>query len=308
MKNRYNYVNEYYKNKFGERVLKICVDGGFTCPNRDGTCGKGGCIFCSERGSGDLIDKNPSIREQVLSGLNYKDNQAHKAEKFIVYFQNFTNTYDSVENLKKKYDEALCDERIIGIDIATRPDCIDEEKAKLIKSYTNKYYVSVELGLQTANDKTAKLINRGYDRNVFSKAVETLRKYNIDVIVHIMLGLPNESFEDVKETVKFINEHDVQGIKIHSTYIVKNTKLNEMFDNKKFIPISFEDYMEQLLYVITHINENFVIHRYTGDPPKKNFVSPEWQLHKKKVMNTLNNVMEKQNLKQGIYYKNKQQN
>ena len=306
MEQNYNYVNEYYKNKFGERVLKICVDGGFTCPNRDGTCGVGGCIFCSERGSGDLISKKQSIREQVLDGLKYKDDQTHKAEKFIVYFQNFTNTYDTVENLKKKYDEALCDERIVGLDIATRPDCIDEEKVKLIKTYADKYYVSVELGLQTANDGTAKLINRGYNKEVFAEAVKLLRKYNIDVIVHIMLGLPNETFDDVKETVNFINQFDIQGIKIHSTYIVKNTKLNEMFLNKKFTPISFEDYMEQLIYVITHISEKFVIHRYTGDPPKENFVSPEWQLHKKKVMNTLNNTMKKQNLKQGMYYQNNQ--
>jgi radical SAM protein (TIGR01212 family) len=304
MKNRYNYVNEYYKNKFGERVLKICVDGGFTCPNRDGTCGLGGCIFCSEMGSGDLISKNQSIKDQVLDGLNYKDNQAHKAKKFIVYFQNFTNTYDSVENLKKKYDEALCDDRIIGLDIATRPDCIDEEKVKLIKSYADKYYVSVELGLQTANDQTAKIINRGYNKSTFTEAVELLRKYNIDVIAHIMLGLPNESFDDIKDTVDFINQHDVQGIKIHSTYIVKNTKLNEMFVNKEFNPISFEDYMEQLLYVITHIDKNIVIHRYTSDPPKENFVAPEWQLHKKKVMNTLNNTMKNQNLYQGMYYQN----
>ena len=306
MEQNYNYVNEYYKNKFGERVLKICVDGGFTCPNRDGTCGVGGCIFCSERGSGDLISKKQSIREQVLDGLNYKDDQAHKAEKFIVYFQNFTNTYDTVENLKKKYDEALCDDRIIGLDIATRPDCIDEEKVKLIKSYADKYYVSVELGLQTANDETARLINRGYNKEVFAEAVKLLRKYNIDVIVHIMLGLPNETFDDVKETVNFINQFDIQGIKIHSTYIVKNTKLNEMFLNEEFTPISFEDYMEQLIYIITHISEKLVIYRYTGDPPKENFVSPEWQLHKKKVMNTLNNTMKNQNLKQGMYYQNNQ--
>jgi radical SAM protein (TIGR01212 family) len=306
MEQNYNYVNEYYKNKFGERVLKICVDGGFTCPNRDGTCGVGGCIFCSERGSGDLISKKQSIREQVLDGLKYKDDQTHKAEKFIVYFQNFTNTYDTVDNLKKKYDEALCDERIVGLDIATRPDCMDEEKVKLIKTYADKYYVSVELGLQTANDNTAKLINRGYDKNVFAEAVKLLRKYNIDVIVHIMLGLPNETFDDVKETVNFINQFDIQGIKIHSTYIVKNTKLNEMFLNKKFTPISFEDYMEQLIYVITNISEKLVIYRYTGDPPKENFVSPEWQLHKKKVMNTLNNTMKNQKLKQGMYYQNNQ--
>jgi len=188
MEERYNHLNTFLKNKFGERTLKICIDGGFTCPNRDGTFGTGGCIFCSEKGSGDHIKKAPSISSQVKNYFNsYK---ATRSNKFIAYFQNFTNTYDSIENLKTKYDEALIDNRIVALAIATRPDCITEDIAKLIKNYSDKYYVWVELGLQTSNDETGNLINRCYTSKQFTNAVEILNKYNIDVVTHIMVGLP----------------------------------------------------------------------------------------------------------------------
>ena len=192
---RYNKLNNYLKNKFGERTLKICIDGGFTCPNRDGTVGKGGCIFCSERGSGDHINMGNTIREQVEK--YFKSYKSERANKFIVYFQNYTNTYDTLENLKLKYDSALIDERIVGLEIATRPDCINEDIVKLLKTYTKKYYVCVELGLQTSNDETGKLLNRGYTSKQFKDAVKLLNKYEIDVVAHIMVGLPNESKDDI---------------------------------------------------------------------------------------------------------------
>ena len=192
MEKRYKKLNEYYKEKFGERTLKICVDGGFTCPNRDGKCGTGGCIFCSEKGSGELIKQsNESITKQVKDYLN--SYRAKRANKFIVYFQNFSNTYDTLENLKKKYDSSLIDDRIVGLSIATRPDCINEEIVKLIKSYSDKYYVCVELGLQTASDEIGRIINRGYTTKQFIEAVKLLNKYEIDVITHIMCGLPGEN-------------------------------------------------------------------------------------------------------------------
>ena len=230
MEKRYNKLNEYYKEKFGERTLKICVDGGFTCPNRDGTCGVGGCIFCSEKGSGELIKQsNESISKQVKDYLN--SYRAKRANKFIVYFQNFSNTYDTLENLKNKYDSALIDDRIVGLSIATRPDCINEEIAKIIKSYSNRYYVCVELGLQTASEEIGKIINRGYTTNQFVEAVKILNKHEIDVIAHIMCGLPGEDRDgknvpiQIKDTVDLINSFNIHGIKIHSTYVVKNTKL-----------------------------------------------------------------------------------
>ena len=299
---RYNHLNEYLKNKFGERTLKICVDGGFTCPNRDGKIGTGGCIFCSERGSGDHMDSTLSIKKQVEE--YFKSYKVERANKFIVYFQNYTNTYDSIENLKKKYDAALIDDRIVGIAIATRPDCINEEIAQLIKSYSNKYYVWVELGLQTSNDNIGKIINRGYNTRQFSRAVDILNKYNIDVVAYIMVGLPNETKNDIKNTVKFINNSKIAGIKIHSTYIVKNTILENMYLNGEYTPITLEYYLDCLTYIITHINSNIVIHRISGDAPKDLLIAPEWNLHKKWILNGFEKILNNENLFQGKYYSN----
>ena len=300
MNERYKHLNTYLKEKFGERTLKICIDGGFTCPNRDGKCGVGGCIFCSERGSGEHISNLLTISEQVKKHLS--SYRGERANKFIAYFQNFTNTYDTLENLKAKYDSALIDNRIVGISIATRPDCINPEIVKLLKSYTDKYYVSVELGLQTSNDYTAKSINRGYLSKDFTKAVEMLKNNNIDVITHIMIGLPNETFDDLKETVKFINKHNIQGLKIHSTYVVKNTKLEELYKNGTYIPVSLEYYLNSLTYVITHISPNIIIHRISGDAPKDLLVAPSWNLHKKWILNGFEKILKENNLWQGMYY------
>jgi len=297
---RYRHLNEYLKSKFGERTLKICIDGGFSCPNRDGVCGVGGCIFCGEKGAGEHLKFVP-IGEQVKNYFNSYKSQ--RANKFIAYFQNFTNTYGSISELKSKYDEALIDDRIIGLEIATRPDCINEKIAELISSYSNRYYVCVELGLQTANDDVAEFINRRYKSEIFTKAVSILRKYNIDIVVHIMLGLPNENFDNLKETVAFINRHDIQGIKIHSTYIIKNTKLCDLYNLGEYSPISLEEYLEQLTYVITHISPDIIVHRISGDAPKDLLIAPDWNLHKKLVLNGLDRILRERNLNQGQYYK-----
>ena len=298
---RYNHLNTYYKNKFGERTLKICIDAGFTCPNRDGTLSNSGCIFCSEKGSGELIKySSQHIESQVKNFLN--SYRGMRANKFIVYFQNFTNTYDTIENLKKKYDSALIDNRIVGISVATRPDCISEDIAKLLSSYLDKYNVSVELGLQTSNDNIGKIINRCYLSSQFTKAVEILRKYNIEVIAHMMIGLPTETSDDIKNTVTFINKHNIQGLKIHSTYVVKNTVLADMYLNKKYEPITLEYYLDSLAYVITHIRKDLIIHRISGDAPKDLLVAPEWNLHKKWILNGFEKLLKEKDLWQGKYY------
>jgi len=299
MEQRYNKLNEFLKNKFGERTLKICIDGGFTCPNRDGAKGKLGCIFCSEKGSGDHINKT-NITEQINN--YFSSYKSQRANKFIAYFQNFSNTYDSLENLKLKYDSALIDERIVSLAVATRPDCINEDIVKLLKSYTDKYYVWVELGLQTSDEKTANIINRHYTNEQFSKAVRLLNKYNIDVVTHIMVGLPNETKTDLENTVSFINKHDVQGLKIHSTYVVENTVLADMYKKGKYIPISLEDYINSVIYILTHINPNIIIHRISGDAPKNLLLAPSWNSHKKLVLNGVNKIMEEKKLWQGMYY------
>lgn len=297
---RYNHLNKYLINKFGERTLKICIDGGFSCPNRDGTSGTGGCIFCGERGSGEHLNATNSISTQVKNHL--ESYRGARANKFIAYFQNFSNTYDTLENLKLKYDAALIDDRIVGLAIATRPDCINKEVIELLKNYSKKYYVWVELGLQTSNENTAKLINRGYTNDVFTNAVKLLNENNIDVVTHIMVGLPNESMEDLKNTVSFINNQQIQGLKIHSTYIIKDTKLENMYNNRFYTPITLEYYLDSLTYIITHINPKIIIHRISGDAPKDLLIAPNWNLHKKLVLNGLDIILREQNLYQGCYY------
>ena len=301
MEERYLKFSNWLKDKFGERVLKICVDGGFTCPNRDGKCGVGGCIFCSEKGSGEHI-KNLNITEQVLSHLN--SYRGKRANKFIVYFQNFSNTYDSVENLKIKYDQALVSDKIVALSVATRPDCINEEIVKLLSSYAKKYYVYVELGLQTVNEEVAQFCNRGYSNQQFTQSVELLNKYNIPVVVHIMVGLPNEKQDDIAKIVNFINNHNIQGVKIHSTYVVKNTKLHNLYLEGKYEPLKFEDYIKNVIYIITHLKKDIVIHRISGDAPKDILVVPEWNMHKKRILNCIFKTLNDKNLYQGCFYKN----
>ena len=300
---RYKHLNKYLKDKFGERTLKICIDGGFTCPNRDGHVGYGGCAFCSERGSGEHIIAD-NISNQVKNYFtSYK---AERANKFIAYFQNFTNTYDSIENLKMKYDAALIDDRIVALAIATRPDCISEDVCKLLKSYSERYYVWVELGLQTSNENTGKIINRCYTDEQFSAAVSLLNKYNIDVVTHIMVGLPGENFDDIKNTVNFINNHSIQGLKIHSTYVVKNTRIADMYFNGKYTPISLEYYLDCACYILTHISPDIIIHRVSGDAPKDLLIAPDWNLHKKWIINGLDKLLRDKDLYQGMDYKKKE--
>lgn len=299
-KERYNHLNKYLKEKFGEKTLKICIDSGFTCPNRDGKVGTGGCIFCSEKGSGEHIKYN-DIQTQIKNHLN--SYRGERANKFIAYFQNFTNTYDTLKNLKARYDSALCDNRIVALSIATRPDCIDEEICKLIASYKSNVDVWVELGLQSSNDETGKLINRGYNSIQFTEAVNLLNKYNIEVVTHIMVGLPNESFEDIKNTVNFLNNHNIQGLKIHSCYVVDNTVLAEMYKSGDYIPITLEYYLECASYILTHINPEIIIHKISGDAPKDLLLAPEWNLHKKWIMNGLDKLLKEKDLYQGMHYK-----
>lgn len=291
---RYNNLNDFLKNKFGERVLKICIDGGFTCPNRDGTCGIGGCIFCSERGSGEHLTKSQNI---IVS-----PRPTQQANKFIAYFQNFSNTYADIDTLKSKYDEALQSSQIVALAVATRPDCINEDVVKLLKSYSDKHYVYVELGLQTSNDETAKFINRGYTSAVFTKAVELLNKYEIDVVTHIMVGLPNETFTDVQNTVVFINKHEIQGLKIHSTYVIKNTKLCELYEAGNYTPLTLEEYIDAATHILTHISPDIIIHRISGDAPKDALVAPEWNLHKKWIMNGITKKLIEDDLWQGKFF------
>lgn len=295
---RYNNLSGYFRKKYGKRVKKICIDGGFSCPNRDGTCGIGGCIYCGERGAGEHINPLTSIGEQVRAELS-----RGKAEDiFLAYFQNFTNTYAPVEILRERYDAALIDERIKLISIGTRPDCITEEIAELLASYMDRYEVWVELGLQTANDETAALINRGYKAETFERAMEILSARGIPVVVHLIVGLPGENIEHIKKTAAYLKPFSIFGIKIHSIYVMEETALAEMYKNGEYTPPTLAEYVDGATYLISHLNPEIVLHRITGDCPKELLIAPLWNADKNEIIEKINKNLEENNLHQGIYF------
>lgn len=293
---RYNKLNIALKNKFGERTLKICIDGGFTCPNRDGTKSFTGCIFCSELGSGEHTRHFLPIAEQVKAHL--ESYRGKRANKFIVYFQNFSNTYADIQTLKERYDSALVSDKIVGLQVATRPDCVNEEVCTLLSEYAKTLAVTVELGLQTASDEIGLTINRCYTTQDFINAVNLLHKHNIEVVCHIMVGL-NETRQDILNTIKLINLLKVEGVKIHSTYVVKNTALEKLYLNNEYTPITLEYYLDTLCFIISHLSPDVVIHRLSGDAPKNLLVAPLWNTHKKLVLNGIEKLLKQKDLYQG---------
>ncbi len=294
----YNNLSGYLKSKYGKKIKKLCIDGGFSCPNRDGRVGVGGCIFCGERGAGEHISDGVGIREQVKRFFS----RPADADGFIAYFQNFTNTYAPIDTLRERYDAALCDERIVALAIGTRPDCIDEDTAALIASYKSRLDVWVELGLQSSSDKTAELINRGYPSSRFSEAVEILNRYDIPVVTHIMLGLPGEGMNEIQETVSFLNRHKIWGLKIHSVYVMKGTRLGQMYENNLYTPPTLSEYVEYATYTLSHISKKTVIHRLTGDCPEGYLLAPEWNRDKNKIIEEINRTLHLRGLRQGSHY------
>ena len=268
-------------------MKKICVDGGFTCPNRDGKVGRGGCIYCSERGSGEHIEASCSIRAQVEKALS----SASEDDKFIVYFQNFTNTYAPIEVLKERYDSALIDERIKILAIGTRPDCINEEIADLIASYKKTVDVWVELGLQTADDGIAEKINRGYKTEVYCNALRILKERKIDAVTHIMIGLPTESDEELSKTIELLKAAKPWGVKIHSVYVAKGTELGRMYEAGEYSPIDMDTYARRAARVLHSLPDGTVVHRITGDCPRELLLAPEWNADKNAVIKKINDEL-----------------
>ncbi len=295
----YNNLSTYFREKYGKRLSKICIDGGFSCPNRDGTCGTNGCIFCGERGAGEHIEPERSIRRQVEDALS----NAKEGEEFVAYFQNFTNTYADARTLRERYNAALIDERIRVLAIGTRPDCIDEERAELIASYKERCDVWVELGLQTSDDETAEIINRGYKSEAFARAVKILHKYGIPIVVHLIVGLPRETMKNVNNTVQFLNDMPIWGIKIHSIYVMKNTRLALMYDRGEYIPPTLSEYTEGACYILTHISPEIIVHRVTGDCPRDMLIAPDWNTDKNAVIAAINKRLTDEGVRQGTNYK-----
>ena len=293
----YNRLSSYLKEKYRTRVSKICIDGGFGCPNRDGTCGEGGCIYCGERGAGEHIDPSVSIHRQVEDAL-LRDK---KSEKFIAYFQNFTNTYAPVPILKERYDSALISDRICALAIGTRPDCITDEIAELIASYSDRVDVWVELGLQTASDRTAGIINRGYKQEVYRRAAAILRAHGVPFVAHMIIGLPKEGKDEIDATVDLINE-DAWGIKIHSIYVMEGTELAGMYRRGEYAPPSLDEYVTLAARSIARLRPDMTVHRITGDCPKNLLVAPKWNSDKNKIISSVLKTLRENGWRQGSLY------
>jgi len=299
---RYHSLNYEFKTTFGTKVIKLSLDGGFTCPNRDGTVGSRGCIFCSEEGSGEFAaNRILSISEQIDEQKEILSKKWAKG-KYIAYFQNFTNTYSSTEDLRRKYEEALSKEDVVGLAIATRADCLPEEVLDLLEELNKKTYLWVELGLQTIHEKTEKFIRRGYDLSVYNKGIEELKKRNIKVVTHLIFGLPRESKEDIIETVKYIANTNTWGVKFHLLYIQKDTDLYEYYKNSPFYIFSKEEYISIICDSIEILPPNMVIHRLTGDGKKGLLIEPKWSLNKLGVLSGIDMELKRRGSYQGMKY------
>lgn len=296
---RYHSLNYFLREKFGEKVFKISLDGGFSCPNRDGTISSGGCLFCSERGSGDFAgDRDFSISKQFDDIKNMMAKKWSKG-KYIAYFQAYTNTYAPIKVLKTKYEEALKQEDVVALAIATRPDCLGEEVLDLLSEINEKFYVWVELGLQTCNDETAKKINRGYKLDVFEEAIKKLKDRNIDFVVHSIFGLPGENKEDMLKTVDYIAHSGAKGVKFHLLHLMKNTPLVKLYERGELEFLSQEDYIELLCKSIEMLPQDIVVHRLTGDAPRSLLIGPTWSLKKWEVLNSIDKAMVDNEVYQG---------
>ncbi|NLW70003.1 MAG: TIGR01212 family radical SAM protein [Eubacteriaceae bacterium] len=280
-------LDDYLKAKFGCKVYKLAIDGGFTCPNRDGRCGVGGCIFCSSEGSGEFAEKAGDIAYQLERA---KERVAHKAgkAKYIAYFQNHTNTYDKPERLRELYFKAIEKEEIVALSVATRPDCLGEDVLEVLSEVNRVKPVMAELGLQTIHQSTAEYIRRGYPLEVFDKAVADLKKRGIETVAHMIIGLPGEDRKMIIQTARYIGESGCDGIKLHLLYILSDAPIASDYLSGKFKALEMEEYIDILLSCLKSLPYGMVIHRMTGDPPKSKLIAPEWCRDKKKVLNEIN--------------------
>jgi len=299
---RFYSLNYYLRQTFGAKVIKISLDAGFTCPNRDGSLSSEGCIFCGA-GAADYAFSGKPIKEQFHA---YRETVRWKwpEAKYIAYFQAYTNTYGDIEFLRALYYSALDLPDIVGISIATRPDCLGADVLKLLQEVAEKTKLFVELGFQTSNDSTAKLINRCFESEIFLKAAKSLKDIGANVVCHIMLGLPYESETDMFTSVDYAVKAGIDGIKLHELFVVKDTKLEEMYKAGLFKTLSFDEYVKIVVKIIESLPENIVVHRLTGDAPRELLISPLYSIKKFHILNAIDKLMEKNDTYQGKFSKN----
>lgn len=286
----YYSLNKYLRDRFGCKVYKISLNGGFTCPNRDGTLGTRGCIFCSAGGSGDFAESPElSITQQIEKGKERVKNKI-KSGKYIAYFQAFTNTYAPVETLRKKFSDAIKHPDIVMLSVATRPDCLPEEVIELLKELNEIKPVCVELGLQTIHEKSAEYIRRGYKLECYDDAVKRLKAEGIEVVCHIILGLPGETKSDMLQSVDYACKSGIDGIKLQLLHVLRGTDLAKDYEEGKFNVLTMDEYLDILKSCLEIIPKNIVIHRLTGDGAKKDLIAPMWSADKKRVLNAVSRL------------------
>ena len=285
----YTRLSDHYRRKFGCKVYKLSIDAGFTCPNRDGTCGTGGCIFCTGRGSGEFAEAGGTVTDQ-LNRAKMRVAAKNKGGKYMAYFQAFTNTYAPVETLRKLYLEAMAPEDVVGIAIGTRPDCLGDDVIELLKELNEIKPISVELGLQTIHEASARYIRRGYVNQVYFDGVRRLKEAGLDVVTHIILGLPGETADMAAETTAAAVEAGTDGVKFHLLHVMRGTDLEKDYLAGKFACLTLEEYGHWLKTCLAQVPERVVVHRITGDGAKKDLIAPAWSGDKKRVLNYLNRL------------------
>ena len=299
-KKRYNDLDTYYKKKYKKKIIKLPIDGGFTCPNRDGTISTRGCIYCSDRGAGEWTYKDAGgIREQIVYQKNLLSKPGRK-EAYIAYFQNFTNTYGDVAKMREMFYASISEPDIVGLSIATRADCLSNPVIDLLAELNDITDLTVELGMQSVNDRTLKFINRGYDHEAFDKGVEKLSKLGIDMIAHIIVGLPEESMDDYLNDIVYLNKINFWGVKIHNLYIEKKSYMKYYYEKNKIkYTMSKDDYANTVVKMLRYLNPNTVINRLTGDGIKQNIAYPDWSKNKGAVLSTIDKIMKAEDFSQG---------
>lgn len=300
MNERYYSLNRYLRERFGEKVYKLALDGGMTCPNRDGTLDTRGCIFCSAGGSGDFAEGRCGSVAEQLERAKGRVRGKTDAAKFVAYFQSYTNTYAPVEYLEKLFSEALAEESVVALSIGTRPDCLPDEVVALLERLNRRKPVWVELGLQTSHPETARYIRRGYGLECYEDALRRLKAAGITVIVHVILGLPGETREMMLQTIDYLaGEHRPDGIKLQLLHVLEGTDLASEYRAGKFRTMEMEEYFDLLCQCLLRLPEDMVIHRLTGDGPKKTLIAPKWTGDKKRVLNALRRELENRDIRQG---------
>ena len=310
MKKRYNTLNDYYRQLFGEKIFKVPIDAGFDCPNRDRTVAHGGCTFCTVSGSGDaIVAPEAPIRDQFYKEIDFMHRKWPSVQKYLVYFQNFTNTHDRVEVIRERYEQAINEPGVVGINIGTRPDCLPDETIAYLAELSERMHVTVELGLQTTYEKTSQLINRAHTYQLYVETVKRLHRQapKVEIVSHLINGLPGETPEMMLENVRrCVTDNDIDGIKLHLLHLMTNTRMQRDYHEGRLKLLSMDEYVQIICNQLEIIPKSIIIHRITGDAPRDMLIGPMWSLKKWEVLNAIDEEMERRGSYQGCKLENQE--